>query len=166
MVGPNDRNPLPALPQTSAGADALALRWRGVLGSAGDILQDSASDPRLAAASSSSSSGLALEIVGMGAGDATAAQQQQQQQKQEGGRGVGGRSVAEAAAAGFGKAFALSGRRRGVQTPQGGVVALAGAMSVEGRGGEGWRGPARGRKEGALLRRSVEAEDEHEANYR
>ena len=123
-----------------------------MLGTAGEILQDSASDPRLAAASSSSSSSLALEMLGMG-------NNPQQHGEERSGR-TGEKLVVEAAARG--KALPLSGRGRGAQTLlQGGVVALAGAMSVEQRGGA-----ARGQKEGPLLRRSVEAEDEHEAHYR
>lgn len=160
---------------SSAGAGDWGLRWHGVLGSAGDILQDCASDPRLAAAaaaapssSSASSSGLALEIVGMGAGGAVGAavaQQKQQQEEEVGGRGTGRRSVAEAAAAG--KAVPLSGRRRRAETVQGRAVAVTGAMSVEGgeEGGGGSTGPARWQSEGAPLRRSVGASDGLEAHY-
>lgn len=137
------------------------------------MLQDSGSDPRLAAASPSSS-GLALEIVGMGAGGAVGAavaqlkKIKQQQEEEGGGRGMSGWSVA-AAAGGGGKALPLSGRRRGAEALQGGVVALTGAMCVEGGeggAGGGWAGPARGQKEGPLLRRPVGGGDEHEARYR
>lgn len=89
----------------------------------------------------------------------------QQLQEERGGREMSARSIVETAAGG-GKAFPLSGRKRGAQTLQGGVVALAGAMSVEGGEEQRWRGPARGQKEGQLVRRSVEAEDEREAHYR
>lgn len=159
---------MPLLPPphsgSAGGPHTPAPRWHGLLGSAGDILQDSAaaSDPRLAATPSSS---IALEIVGLlETGGAAGAGPERQGGWNQSKRSAAAPAAAAAVAAG-GKAPSLSGRRRAAPSPHSYLLPLSGVMSVEGAGEGGGRWDE-GVSRSWSWRPSTEADGSCEKHYR